>query len=101
MNSPELRRSPAASTETTRTPSRVSTSSEANAVAMTGRACAPIVAPTTGLGSTRMMRRLPVMPARASLSGISAATSMPVKPAPTTTIVERPGAGTLRPSEVR
>ena len=48
-----------------------------------------------------MMRRLPVMPARASLSGISAATSMPVNPAPTTTTVERPGEGALCPSETR
>ena len=47
-----------------------------------------------------MMRRLPVTPALSSRAGISAATSMPVNPAPTTTTVERASDGSRRPSPV-
>ena len=50
---------------------------------MIGRALSPIVY-RPRFGSTRMMRRAPT-PASILLRGISAATSIPVKPAPTTT----------------
>jgi hypothetical protein len=67
---------------------------------MTGRASSPIVAPTTVFGSTKMTCGSATW-ARASLLGISAATSMPVKPAPTTTTVDRPGEASSLPSAAR
>ena len=62
---------------------------------MIGRADSPMSEPTCGLWSARIIWKGRFTLARAriarSLSGISVAASMPVRPAPTTTTVNSPG----------
>ena len=101
MTSPDDSVMPSASTAATLTPQRDSTPSADSASSTMGWPCAPMEAPSGVLGSTMTIRSLPVMPALASLAGISAATSMPVKPAPTTTTVERDSEAVRLPSAAR
>ncbi|KAG0920816.1 hypothetical protein G6F32_015402 [Rhizopus arrhizus] len=91
MRSPFSRVTPSASTWATPEPSRHDTPSSVRAWVMTGRGPSPRSGPKASARSTMMTFTAASAPSTSRRrSGISAAVSIPVKPAPAITTVLRP-----------